>query len=264
MKVKNLLGLLNERYPFIDAEPWDNIGLLVGSEESDVSRPITLEDQVGDIGYLPGKKIEYPDRVYVSLELTSKVLNQIEDNSTLITHHPLIFNPLKVIDFNTIHGKLIQKLIKKNINYIVLHTNYDKHYLNRAYVENIIKQEILYTDGSLAFFETDNNHLIDLVEEIRERQNMKSLTYVGVELAEVNKVAVCVGSGSSELHRAIENGADTLITGDITYHTAVEAKELGLNLIDITHFHSEKHFGEDLVKDLDFIKIEPTDPFKKG
>ena len=239
--VRELLGNLDLKYPFMDAEKWDNIGLMVGSEDSNLNK------------------------VYVSLELTSAVLDQIEDNSTLITHHPLIFKALKTIDFSTYQGKLIKRLIEKNVNYIVLHTNYDIHFLNRYYVENILEKEILRTDKFLAYFDGQSQTLLSILGDIiiKQQVNVSNYNYVGEDDAIINKVAVCVGSGSSELHNAKANGANLLLTGDITYHTAIEAKEIGMNLIDISHFHSEKHFGDDLVKEFGFIKINPENPFKR-
>ena len=63
----------------------------------------------------------------------------------------------------------------------------------------------------------------------------------------IRRVALCTGSGAS-LMREIE--ADCFLTGDIKYHDAMEAKVLGLNMIDIGHFESERYFGEILQKDL--------------
>jgi len=240
MKIKDLLDLLNTRYPFEDAEQWDNTGLLLGSEEDETNN------------------------IYVSLDLTSKGIEFVPEGSTIITHHPLIFSPLKEINFDSYEGKLIKMLIKKDITYIALHTNYDKHFLNQYFIETILKKEINKKQGFLDYFYTQETTLGEFRFELSEKMNCtrRELKLVGNIENKIRKVAVCTGSASSEMREAKANGADLLLTGDITYHTAMEALEIGISLIDITHFHSEKWFGTDLTRDLGYIKLDQENPFK--
>ena len=236
--IKDLLNTLDHRYPFADAEKWDNVGLLLGSKQDNLNE------------------------VFVSLELTSEVINQLPTGSTIITHHPLIFSALKSIDFNTYQGKLIRELIKKDISYIALHTNYDTHFLNKYFIQKILKKDIIEGNG-VDYFHCDYLSYIQAAENISEYMNVDNMTFKLVYggTKKIQKIAVCTGSGSSYLREAKENGADILITGDIGYHTAIEAKEIGISLIDITHYHSEKYFGDDLVEDFGYIKIDSGNPF---
>ena len=73
------------------------------------------------------------------------------------------------------------------------------------------------------------------------RRNLQApgLRYVGDSEAVVSKVALCSGSGASLMHSAARAGADLLVTGDIKYHEAREAEELGIALIDAGHFPTE-------------------------
>jgi len=66
----------------------------------------------------------------------------------------------------------------------------------------------------------------------------------------IRKVALCTGAGGSLLEQANNKDADLYITGDITYHTALRAKELGLNVLDVEHFDTEKFFVEALYNQL--------------
>jgi putative NIF3 family GTP cyclohydrolase 1 type 2 len=66
----------------------------------------------------------------------------------------------------------------------------------------------------------------------------------------IQSASIVTGSGSSFLKFA----SDTLLTGDIKYHEAMEAKELGINLIDIGHFESEIIFSEILAKEFEKFK----------
>jgi len=240
MKIKELLVNLDISYPFLDAEKWDNIGLLIGDENSDTNS------------------------IYVSLDVTSVIIDQIPENSTLITHHPLIFNPLKKIDFNSYHGKLIKKLIDKNISYIVLHTNYDKNFLNKYFIEKVLKRDFITGNEFLDFCYIPNQSLGEFRKFLSYSMSClnRELKVIGSKEDIIRKVAVCTGSGSSYINEAKKWGVDVLITGDITYHIAMEAKEIGLNIIDITHYHSEKWFGDDLVDSLNAIKLDSGNPFE--
>ncbi len=52
-------------------------------------------------------------------------------------------------------------------------------------------------------------------------------------------MALCSGSGASLLRDAARSGADVLVTGDVKYHEARDAEDLGLALIDAGHFPTE-------------------------
>lgn len=58
----------------------------------------------------------------------------------------------------------------------------------------------------------------------------------------IKKVALCTGSGGSLLSKVTSKNADVFITGDIDYHEALHAKEMGLSIIEIDHFETEKFF----------------------
>jgi dinuclear metal center YbgI/SA1388 family protein len=240
MTIKTLLNLLNTSYPFKDASSWDNVGLILGSKDASVRD------------------------IFVSLDITMEVVEKAVEGSVIITHHPLIFQPLKTIDFDSYQGKIIQALIQKNISYIVLHTNYDKHFLNRYFIEKVLCRE-MYGDGEfLKFCNIPSQSLGDLRTFLAKSMSCssKELKIVGDLNSIIQKVGVVTGSGSSCLKEALKNNVDILLTGDITYHTAMEARELGLNLIDITHYHSEKWFGVDLVKEFNAIPLDSGNPFQ--
>jgi len=66
----------------------------------------------------------------------------------------------------------------------------------------------------------------------------------------VCKVAVCGGSGAGLVHTAHRQGADVLVTGDVKYHDARQAEELGIALIDAGHFATERLMVEQVVNAL--------------
>src|SRR6185369_6524660 len=81
--------------------------------------------------------------------------------------------------------------------------------------------------------------LADYAGQLRKDLSAPALRFVGDPAASISKVALCSGSGASLLHDAVRSGADVLVTGDIKYHEARAAEDLGLALIDAGHFPTE-------------------------
>ncbi len=110
MQVKEIYNFLDQLSPFVLQEKWDNAGLLVGSFDDEIKK------------------------IYISIDLDEELLDEVENNSLIITHHPLIFKGLKRVNYDSYSSKLLQKLIKKDISLISMHTNIDKTHLNKYVV----------------------------------------------------------------------------------------------------------------------------------
>jgi dinuclear metal center YbgI/SA1388 family protein len=81
--------------------------------------------------------------------------------------------------------------------------------------------------------------LAEYAGRLRTVLSAPALRYVGDPATRISKVALCSGSGSSLLHEAHRSGADLLVTGDVKYHEARDAEDLGMALIDAGHFPTE-------------------------
>ncbi len=81
--------------------------------------------------------------------------------------------------------------------------------------------------------------LEEYVGRLRSALSAPSLRYVGDPAAKISKVALCSGSGSTLLRDAARSGADVLVTGDVKYHEARDAEDMGLAVIDAGHFSTE-------------------------
>lgn len=214
MKLKDIYNYLDSVSPFAYQEKWDNSGLLVGSFDDEVNR------------------------VYISIDLDEEMLNGCENNSLVITHHPLIFSPLRSVNYDSYATKLLKILIQKNISLISMHTNIDKTHLNRYVAKNILGLEVIESDGYISYANVDmtfDNFCKDISEKL-------DLTYTKtVKCHErIKKVALVTGAGMSMIG---EVDADCFLTGDIKYHDAMEAKARGISLIDVRHYESEQHFS---------------------
>lgn len=239
MRVAEIYKILDEIAPFETADDWDNSGLLVGS----------MSDEFG--------------KVYASLDIDSNLALNLESNSLIITHHPLIFSGLKRLDFSRYPANLVQILVKKDIKLIAMHTNFDKFVLNKFVMSEVLELDSFKSLDYLEYAKFDGK-FIDFCEFLKAKFGLDSFKTVKVK-DEISTFALCTGSGMS-MASMVE--ADAFITGDIKYHDALIAKENGLNLVDITHFESEKYFGKALAKNLQKFNISAiitnsTNPFSK-
>lgn len=367
-KIANIVGIINKIAPMALAEEWDNPGLQIGDHAAEVTRVMVALDPT-------------PDVIDSALKASCQLL---------VTHHPLIFRPLKSISTATPLGASIQKAIKGGLSILSLHTNYDiasgglndllaakiglsssiplkvttvtelvklvvfvpieqLEELRRALfpftatqgsyrdcsfsadgVGTFTPQEgaepFIGTVGELAKVSEERLELLILrtqlpravkallaahpyeepafdiypvlndgeklgigrigrlsepltlaeyVGQLKKNLSAPLLRYVGDPAAKISKVALCSGSGASLLHDAARAGADVLVTGDVKYHEARDAEDLGIALIDAGHFSSEIIMIHDVSKRLGLAlvtagytdcKVEvcrtETDPFR--
>lgn len=103
-------------------------------------------------------------------------------------------------------------------------------------LENIKKEIGLGRIGYLS----ETKKLGELLHEVKELYSLEYLKYSGDKNKKINKIALCSGSGADFIKTAAFNGADLYLTGDVKYHEAQLAEELGMALIDFGHYGSEK------------------------
>ena len=214
MKIIDIYNYLDKISPFELQEKWDNSGLLLGD----------LNEEV--------------DKVYLSIDVDENLLEEMDENSLLITHHPIIFGGLKQLQFNQYPAHLIRKMVKKNISNIAMHTNFDQTHLNEYVATKVLGLKIVKKDGFVAYMEVDEK-FDDFAHKIASAFELPHVKCVKVH-DRIKTVALTTGSGAS-LMRSIE--ADCFLTGDIKYHDAMEAKTINLSMIDIGHYESEQFFG---------------------
>jgi len=166
------------------------------------------------------------------------MIKKIKKNSLIITHHPLIFSPIKTLNNNTYSTKILKKLIKKDISLISMHTNIDKTHLNEYVGNEILGLNFIKTDDFI-FTATIDMNFKQLKKLVKEKLNLKVLKTVNCK-KQIKSISLTTGSGMSLLPLI---QTDCFLTGDIKYHEAMEAKARNISLIDIEHFESEKYFS---------------------
>lgn len=333
-KVEDVMAILEKHYPLYLAEEWDNCGLQIGDREQRVAR------------------------LAVSLDPSPEIIQEAVSAGVdlLVTHHPLIFSPLKSIDYHTPTGRLIKLLTESNMSVYSAHTNLDSapQGLNQHLAELIGLKDIaplssgrreslfkltvyvpeshldmvretlgqagaghigLYSHcsfgvagqgtfkplpGSQPYIGTTNRlekvaeyrletivyqraisetvqkmlavhpyqevaydlyplanpgpyvspgrkgllpeatSLESLAGRVKEVLKLSSVKIVGSMEKMMNRVAVVSGSGASFIKSVASEGLDVLVTGDVKYHDACLARDLGLCLIDAGHHGSEQ------------------------
>lgn len=233
MLCRDIMRVIEATYPKHAALEWDNVGLLVGRTEKEVKK------------------------IYVALDATDEVIEQAvaANADMLITHHPLLFSPLKKITVEHFIGGRVVKLLQHDISYYAMHTNYDV--CGMADISAVI----LGLDGAETLEVTDKESMegIGRVGEltcpmslqqcgelIKEKFQLDSVKVFGDLSATVQRVALCPGSGKGMTELALEKHADVLVTGDIGHHEGIDAVAQGLAIIDAGHYGLEHIFIEDM------------------
>ncbi|GAA8463119.1 Nif3-like dinuclear metal center hexameric protein [Helicobacter pylori] len=214
--VKEVLGVLNRLSPFELQELWDNSGLNVGSENHEFSQIIAC------------------------LEITLKIALNAPKNALIITHHPLIFKPLKTLNDEAYPGNILKILIQKDISVISMHTNFDKTHLNKHFASALLGFDGLMEKGLMLVKENANMEFDALVKKIKSSLGVGSLACVKSSQTIKDLAFVC-GSGASMFSSL--KAQSCLVTGDVKYHDAMIAQSLNISLIDATHYYSERGFA---------------------
>jgi putative NIF3 family GTP cyclohydrolase 1 type 2 len=101
----------------------------------------------------------------------------------------------------------------------------------------------------------------------------KSIQVLGAPESQVQRLAICSGSGGSLIQKAVKKGAEVYLTGELNYHDFLLAKESGLEVIAAGHWTTEKGFIplftrylQEFFKDLPDFEVIPsntinTEPF---
>lgn len=226
----DILAFLDTLAPQSTKMTWDNVGLLCGR---------------------PGKEVH---KVLVALDPFRSVIEEALaiGADAIVTHHPLIFrNPLMAVNEDTEAGRCVLTLVEHGIIAINAHTNYDvaPEGINRVLAETlgladitVLNPEGVDADGRpyglLHGGTVQEQPLESFLSQVRQQLHCDGLRYVDGGKP-VRRVAVGGGSCADEMEEALAAGCDTFVTSDVKYNQFRTAFELGLNLIDAGHFHTE-------------------------
>ena len=225
MTIADIEACLDALFPKELSCSWDNDGLLV----------------------CPDRACEV-HRVVTCLDVTLSVINKaVEAGAELIlSHHPLLFQPVNHITDDELTGQKLLLLIRNNISLMSLHTRFDG--APGGLNEHFSKSLGVLPDKNVILLPEEPH--IGTVGMLPERMTPGELARhtaavldapVKLYSAEVSveRVGVCCGGGKDLVFPSLHNGADAFIGGDIPYHVAQSAVEQGMSVIDCGHHASE-------------------------
>lgn len=233
MKIQDIAAALEALAPPAFAESYDNVGLLVGHPETEVTGAL------------------------INLDVTESLIDEAVKRgiNLIVTHHPIWFTGRKRLNGEDYVSRIIIKAIKSDVALYAIHTNLDnvQEGVNRMIGERMgaTQMEILRpkrgveaADGSPI-----GSGMLGILPEplsrgaflarIKEAFHCGGIRYADAPVETIRKVAWCGGAGSFLTGAAIAAGADAFVTGDITYHKYFD-NESKILLLDIGHHESEQ------------------------
>ena len=227
--VNDIVTFLETLAPRNMAEDWDNVGLLCGSSAAPVTKILVALDPFSSV---------CQEAAQLGAEL-------------IVTHHPLIFSPLKSVTDASSVGQCFHTLLKNGISAINAHTNLD---MAPGGVNDVLAQALGLEDitvpyplgldangrayGLLRTGTVASQPLDDFLSRVKERLGCPGLRYADGGKP-VHRVAVGGGACGSEWLPAVQAGCDTFVTADVKYNQFWDSQQAGLPLSDARHFYTD-------------------------
>lgn len=249
MEIRDLIDKLIKKYPLDLQEDWDNSGLQIGNLDNELKN------------------------ILVSLDLEDEGVDLAVKNncSLIITHHPYLFNGTKSIDLSDQFYNRLEKVIKNDITVFALHTNLDiaddglnDNLCNLLDIKNSKVLEVEKEVGLGRYGDINLVNAYDFAKNIKEKLQVEELICYGDMKKTISKIGVCGGSGSSLLDDALKQGCDLMLTGDVSYHMAMDYSNRGLIIVDAGHFASENHVVYKLKEVLENMTDRNVYTYSKG
>ncbi|MCE5219491.1 Nif3-like dinuclear metal center hexameric protein [bacterium] len=234
MLISDITALLDRVAPPATAESWDNPGLQIGSLQEDTTACL------------------------LALDVNVDTVREAKQCSAglILCHHPLVFGGLHRIDEATPVGRTLLAAARARITVYAAHTNLDLSgqvgtAVALAEQLGLVPLRITPTaegedlaDGEVAppqytLYSDTPPMPLDALARYTEAKLATQVALVGDGQQQVRRVAVLPGSGGGLVAQACGK-ADAVITGEIKYHEALEARELGLGVIAAGHYETER------------------------
>ncbi len=232
--IQDILTDLEQQIPLDLAESWDNVGLLLGDASGEAKGLMTC------------------------LTLTEEVAEEAirEGANLVVTHHPILFKAVKRLTTQTSEGRMLLRLAQSGVSVYSPHTAFDsaREGINQQIAEALSLREIQpirrrpqSTDGAgrwgqLVF----PLPLSELMGRLQEVCPAEQFTFVGEPDRRCASVAIACGAAGDFLTDAAALGCDVFLTGETRFHTCLEARSLGVALVMVGHYASERPAIEQL------------------
>lgn len=224
MTCAELYAFLNEKIPPSLSCKWDNDGLMCCPD--------------------PTRAV---NRVLVALDITGRVIDEAiaGDYDAIVSHHPLIFSPLRALTPADPVANKVMRLVREGITAMSFHTRLDAV---EGGVNDVLAAKVGLKNtrpfgadgeeiGRIGDLETPTE-LPAFAETVKNALGADGVQVVDAGRA-VHRVAVLGGSGSGDVVAAALAGADTYLSGELKHSCQSDAPDIGINLVAAGHFYTE-------------------------
>lgn len=227
--VRDIYNEIDRLIPFSSKESWDNCGMLAGDLSGKVTKIIT------------------------ALDITKEVIREAEEKGAelIISHHPVIFSPLKAVNADTPVGMLLSK----GISAICTHTPFDMSPLgmNKG-LYDLLSGPLGLMPCPVPLDDMGEGRAVGMIYELEEPLSTREAAQRAKEAlgctcvrfsgdSTIKRIAISSGSGNGFVSLAAAKGADALLSGDLKHDSFVDSQSIdGISLIDCGHFHTERIF----------------------
>lgn len=210
--------------------------------------PPSLKMDFDNVGLLAGTAGTPVARVLLSLDITDEVIREAEDLDAelIVSHHPLFFDGLKSVNDLAPHSPAakVTELLGHGLSAVCMHTNLDA-------AQGGVNDALAAALGLRVLEVLNREEGVSRLCELRSAEpfpaflarTCAALRAAGARYVDagrpVRRVGVCGGAGGGDIPLACEAGCDTFVTADVKHHQFLQARELGINLIDAGHFPTE-------------------------
>lgn len=231
MKQSEFFSAMERIAPRALALEFDNPGLLVEPDHDEISR------------------------VLVALDCTKAVAEEAAQwgADLVLTHHPLFFHPVQRMTYADPATAAACVLLRNGIGLFAAHTNLDAAQggVNDTLCELLgLQDAIPFDEGVGRIGKLKEGMEARAFTQMAERVLNTKAQFVGDFNATISRVAVLGGSGSGAILAARAERADVLLTGEIKYSDAIDAKTIGLSLIAAGHYETERVVLNPLIRRL--------------
>lgn len=226
MKVRDITSVIEAFAPLSLQESYDNAGLIVGRADDEVHKALLAVDVTEDV-------------IAEAVE---------EECDMIITHHPIVFHPMKRFNSASQTERCVEEAIRRGIVLYAAHTNLDSTPQGMSWrvaqileLQNIEVMQPTSDDGAGFGVVGELGEAVESTQFMRrvmELFDVKAMRHSDIVKPEVSKVAICTGSGGSLIDTARASGADIYLTADLKYNDFMR-HENSIILADMGHFESE-------------------------
>lgn len=227
MNIKDITDVIERFAPLAYQESYDNAGLIVGRPDDEVRQAL------------------------LAVDVTDEVLDEAEREGCdlVITHHPIVFHPLKRFNSADMVQRCVERAIRRGIALYACHTNLDSAPEGMSW-----RLAALLGIGELSVLQPSEGDpragfgvvgelpeplpTVEFLRRMQQRLGVKVVRHSDLVSEQVRRIALCTGAGASLMADARRAGADLYVTADLKYNDFM-FPDGEFVVADIGHFESE-------------------------